>query len=109
MSAPYCIVFVGVRYRIRAQEIEAFEKRRHPMQPRARQARLKAWWDRPGPDTNEHYLLVGDPVANLCAESIADSFVTEQTLTKTLATTRASLGNAHFAGKCGLHAIFVPD
>lgn len=59
MSAPTCLVFYGVRIKVRDDEIEQLETRSHQLLALARTNKLETYWGNFGRDEQKYFLLIG--------------------------------------------------
>lgn len=63
MSAKACLVFFGVRMRVREEDVPALNEGRHAHQNHAREARLSFYWADFGYDSPDFYTFVGTKLA----------------------------------------------
>ena len=109
MSAPSCVVYVGLRFPISANEVDALEERRDNRQVEARRAGLKSYWGRFGLDSPSYALLVGNPLGSFGPEGEGSIFLPADDLLRLMDSTQERLASVGMNGEVGLHIEWQPD
>src|SRR5688572_11479172 len=109
MSAPSCVAYVGLRFPISDNEVEALEERRDDRQLAARSAGLKSYWGRFGLEEPAYALFVGSPIGSFGPEGDGAACLRADELLGLLAATRERLGSVGMSGEVGLYVEWQPD
>ena len=109
MSAPSCINFVGLRFPITNEEVEALEERRDARQIEARNAGLKTYWGNFGVESPQYALFIGTQLGSLGPEDQSSLSITADELAGIAERTSSQLASTTMRGAVGLHIEFHPD
>jgi len=109
MSAANTIIFFGIKFELREEEIEGVELRTDARVVTARRAKLNTYWGGFGPSGQERLLFVGWLVANLGYEGEASTAFDRAAFEAKLDETAAKLKNAGFKEQPRLLFYFQPD
>src|SRR5687767_6316797 len=109
MSAPSCIAYVGLRFTITDDEVEALEERRGSRQIEARNAGLKSYWGNFGLGAPSYVLLVGSQLGTVGPEGQTFIRVDGDELVRLVERTREQLASTTMNGGVGLHVEYQPD
>lgn len=109
MSTSACIVYVGIRYEVSADETPALERRTDPRQRAAKQVGLTSYWGNFGGSEDRYLLLVGTEIAVLGPEDRSWSSVTVERLKDIVSGTEEALDEAGLEGSPGLHVEWLED
>jgi hypothetical protein len=108
LSAPNAIAFVGLRFELKHDEIEALEGRRDRRQVAARQVGLATYWGKVS-EPDQYVLLVGLEVANVSPENALHAAVGGPVLTELIGRAAHGLRSARLDGEVRLHLQFFED
>lgn len=96
MSAPVCIVFYGVRFELRQDEIEPLEERSDHRLVAARKNGLKHYWGNCGLPGEKWLLFVGASLGKFGVEGQPNAEFDKQSLQSLMAETESKLRQAGF-------------
>lgn len=109
MSASSCIGYIGLRFEVRADEIDQLEGKSDPRQIAARRVGLSSYWANFGGETERYVLLVGTRIATLGPENdLAATLLTGQLLSLA-SDTSDRLRSANLVGEVSLHLEWLED
>ena len=109
MSASACIAYIGLRFEVAPDEIEALENRKDKRQASARSAGLTSYWSNFGGDAEHYILLIGTQVGILGPENSSSVQLVDQDLTAILSDVSAKLDAAGIKGSVSLHLEWLDD
>ncbi len=109
MSAPSCIAYVGLRFSVADDEVEALEERRDNRQVQAKSAGLKSYWGQFGLDSPSRALLVGTPIGTFGPEGVGSIGLPADDLLGLVQSTQERLASVGMDGQVGLHIEWQPD
>lgn len=109
MSASACIAYVGLRFEVATDEIEALENREDNRQASARSVGLTSYWGNFGADADRYLLFIGTQVGILGPENASSVQILDQDLTAIMSDVRAKLEAAGIKGSVSLHLEWLDD
>jgi len=109
MSASACIAYIGLRFEVAPDEIEALENRKDSRQTSARSAGLTSYWGNFGGDTESYVLFIGTQIGILGPENTSSVQLVVQDLTAILSDVSAKLESIGIKGSVGLHLEWLVD
>lgn len=109
MSADACIAFYGLRFEIRADEIESLEDRTDSRMLAARRAGLKHYWGNFGAPGERYLLFVGAQLAKLGPENSSELSQSSRDLLAVMESTKVKLGAAGLTGEPSFYLQWQPD
>jgi hypothetical protein len=109
MSASACVVFYGIRFEVRPDEVDALEMRSDPRIQAARKAGLKHYWANFGLPGERYLLFVGASLGVLGSENQAEVALSLPDLQAACESTKAKLVGAGLAGEPALYLQWRPD
>ena len=109
MSASSCVVFFGLRFEVRPEEIKALEDRSDSRIEIARKARLQYYWGNFGGLGERHLLFVGARLGILGPENSPDITFRADDLQRTILETTSKLSLAALPGEPHLYMQWLED
>ncbi|MDR6790672.1 hypothetical protein J2Y58_004055 [Sphingomonas sp. BE138] len=109
MSASACVAYIGLRFEVAPDEIEALENQKDNRQASARSAGLTSYWANFGGDAERYLLLIGTQIGILGPENASSVQLLDQNLTAILSDVSAKLEAAGIMGSVSLHLEWLKD
>jgi hypothetical protein len=109
MSADACIAFYGLRFEIRADEIEALENRTDSRMLAAKKVGLKHYWGNFGAPGDRYLLFVGAQLAKLGPENSPELAQSSRDLQAIMESTKVKLEAAGLRGEPSFYLQWQPD
>jgi hypothetical protein len=109
MSADICIVFFGLRYEVRPDEIEGLELRSDARVVAARKVGLKYYWGNFGGLEEKYLLFIGAQLGILGVENAREIKFVPTEVQDLFERTRAKLNEAPLVGEPSLYLQWQPD
>jgi hypothetical protein len=108
MSTDACIVYFGLRYEMREDEIEGVERRLDPRIVAARKVGLKHYWGNFGGVDEKYLLFIGSELGVLGPENANAINLSKNELKALFDNTGVKLNEAGFAGVPSLYLEWQP-
>ncbi len=109
MSADSSIAYFGFRFEISSDEIAGLEDRTDTRLVAALSQNLDDFWSNFGSPGEQYLLFIGTHLAWLGPENNLSIMVTAHEMLNIIATTKAKLAAAGFAGEPSFHFQWDPD
>lgn len=108
MSSNACVVYFGIRYDVKPDEIEALEARSDERVQKARKAGLSSYWANFGPG-DRHVLLIGSKLGVLGPEDRLSLTLDANNVVDLVSATNKKLEAAGFEPRGALHCEWLSD
>lgn len=108
MSTDACVVFFGLRYEVREDEVEGVERRSDARVVAARKVGLNHYWGNFGGVDEKYLLFIGSELGVLGAENATAINLSSNELEGLFDKTRAQLNEAGLAGVPSLYLEWQP-
>ena len=109
MGADSFVVYIGVRYELSPDEIEAVEARNDYRIIAAREVKLQYYWGHLGATIDRATLLIGSEVGRFGYENSAEADFSIEEVRERSQATQSKLEAAGLGGAVSLHILWEPD
>jgi len=109
MSASRCLVFLGIRFEVPPNEVEAVERRIDPRMKKAQANKLQCYWSDFGSEGEHYYLFVGKNIGVFGIEDRSELQMEMAEINGLAAETSSRLARAGFASEPILYVHWEED
>lgn len=109
MSAESVVIYYGLKFPVREEEVKALQKEEHSYQVTARKLGLDCYWGDFSIYEEEYCVFIGKEIGRMGAEYDWNQEISEPELARVIKTTKATLKEAGFKEEPKLLMHFQPD
>lgn len=109
MSASCCLIYFGLRFEVKEEEIEPLELEIDPRMLAARKAKLNDYWCNFGGLDEWYLLFVGAEIGIIGPEDKLEAYLSDDGFNQMVESTRTKLKQAGFNGSPKLYIQWMQD